>query len=251
MGELTLKRKYRINKIPGQIPGQEQSDSTNTAGLGISVTLTYFLIIFYALFTSWNKTGKVGSTVLSKGKNAFTISQGFYFSEKNITFLMAILFAVLGIVMLSRKNFIQMEWRRIALVSTFILLPLIMILFTYYGPNCDIHYVLASSIFIGGTIIQFIILSLYNEYYENEPVLETYKSLVDTMIIFAILIVLNFAATLYIKYNKNKIPKQVSWLLSDFLAISEYTHLIVYGILLYMFSTFAGLPDLDSPRSSD
>lgn len=253
---LTLKRKYRQNNNNNlyRIPNQTYTDYDNTAGLGIALVLSYFLIIFYSLFTSWKKTGKVGSTVLSEGKYAFTISQAIHKSEKGVTFLMCLLFAALGLYVLYRKNFMQPELARTLVVIAFVIMPTIFIIFTYVGPDQKLHYPLAASIFIGGTIIQFLILNLYEKYFENEDVLETYNSLINTMVIFAILLTFILMFSLYIMTLKPKsVPKQLSWLLSDVLAISEYIHLIIYGILIFMFSTFAALPDLnghDPPLSS-
>ena len=249
---LVLKSKYRsVNavgilgkanqlRIPDYTP---EADSDNTAGLGISFTLSYLLVIFYSFFTAFKKT-KVGSTVLTKGKYSLTISQAMYNSEKSITFLMVGLMTYLGIFMLYRKNFFQMEGKRIAVSVLFSIFPIIFIIFTYYGPRCKIHYLFASAIFIAGTVIQFLIVSLYKEYFVNEPILDTYESIVFTMIVFAVIITLILVSILLLTNIKNNFPKQIVWLMRDVLAMSEYTHLILYGILLYMFSTFAALPSI-------
>ena len=93
--------------IPGDIPGndlEDDSDFSNTYGLGIAVTLLFLLVVLYSLITSASKTNKIGSAVLSKGKRYFTISQAVYYSSKPITFLTLIGFTALGLYMLYRKK---------------------------------------------------------------------------------------------------------------------------------------------------
>jgi len=240
---LTLKRSYKSYGIPVS-SGSDKVDYSNTAGLGIAVVISYLLIIFYSLFTAWKRLGNIGSSVLSKGKNSFTISQSIYYSEKTVTVMMSILFGVLCVYMLYRKNFIQADFDRLIVVIPLLILPLIFIIFLYIGPNQSLHYPLAASIFIGGTIIQYFILELYNEYFENDQVLKTYQSLVMTMIIFAILITICLMFSFYTMHKPKMFHKKIVRFLSDILALSEYVHLILYGILLYMFSTFAALPSV-------
>jgi len=241
---LTLKRKYRALRIPTN-PDHPKPDYNNTAGLGIATTLSYFLVIFYALFTSWNKTDNIGLSTNSQGRNSLTISQLMYNSEKVVTFSTTFLFAFLGIYMLYRKNFFELEARRVAVCVVFALIPIAFILITFYGPKCNIHYFIAAAVFIGGTVIQYLILDLYKTYFEDDKALDVYESMVDTMVVFAIIITGILIFSLVIKNSKKGLfPKELNWITSDTLAISEYIHLTIYGGLLYLFSTFNGLPSL-------
>jgi len=245
---LTLKKEYRRDSKLRVIKSEAESDSSNTAGLGLAVTLSYFIIVFYSLFTSIQKTCskrcKIGSALLSKGTKSFTVSQAMFYSEKGVTFLSAILFGVLGTNMLVRKNFAQPEFKRIFCFNLFVMFPIIAIIFTFIGPNNPWHYPFVTMIFIGGTVTQLFILNLYEKYFENEPILDTYKSLVYTMFFFVFILILSLIGSFILSKNaKSKNIKTLSWLFDDILASSEYIHLILYGILIYIFSTFAALPD--------
>lgn len=249
---MELKPQYKNQEIPGYIPGDiSEEDYSNTAGLGIAVTLSFIIIILYSVFTSHKATGKIGSAVLSKGKKYMTISQASYYSSKPITFLTTMLFACLGTYMLYRKNFFELEVERVIVIAFFILSPIVFMLFTFVGPNNILHFPLAGFVFIGGTITCYAIYSLYDKYFIDDQTLNNFKSLIIAMIIDMTIILLIIIFNLFILLNirkpkkeQVKVPKQIIWFFDDLLAFGEYIHISIYIVILYIFSGFVALPSL-------
>ena len=153
------------------------------------------------------------------------------------------MFTILGVLMLYRKNFAQLDYRMLFCFTIFTCLPLVFIIFTFIGPKNPWHYVLALIIFIGGTIVQYLIINLYEDCFKDNHILNVYSSIVDTMVFFVGIMIF----TISISFIVGKISKKyrpISLLMGDTMAIAEFVHLTLYGILLYMFSTFVALPDI-------
>ena len=250
--------KLKAQDKPGNIPDGQESDFSNTAGLGIAVTISFLLVVIYSMVTSSNRTKKIGSAVLSKGKKYFTISQAVYYSSKPVTFITLIIFAILGMYMFYRKNFFELEFLRIFILIIYVAIPFVFMAFTYIGPDQLLHYPIAGSIFFGGTLTWLAVYLLYDKYFIDDKELENFKSVVYTMAILLFFLILILIFNLFTIYNnrlpknkKTKIPKQIIWFSNDLLAIGEYVHLGLYAYMLYKLSTYVALPKLDELNGSN
>jgi hypothetical protein len=246
-------------EIPGEIPGVDKDENySNTAGLGIAITISFLLIIIYSVVTASSTTKKIGSAVLSSGKKHFTVSQAVYYSAKPVTFITLIFFTALGMYMLYRKNFFESEILRIFVVLVYAALPIFFMAFTYIGPDQLLHYPMALTIFIGGTLTWLAVYMIYDKYFIDDQTLEELKRVVITMAIILFLLAILIIFNLYTVWNnrqpknkRTKIPPPIVWFFNDLLAIGEYIHLSLYALLLYKLSTFKALPKLDELNKSN
>ena len=137
--------------------------------------------------------------------------------------------------------------------------------FTYIGPDRLLHYVIALSIFLGGTLTWLCVYLLYNKYFIDgkDPSIQAVKDMEDIKSIILTMAILLFFVGFILIFNyyeiynnrlpKNKrvkIPKPVSWFANDVLAIGEYIHLGLYAFMLYRLSTLVALPKLNEVNNS-
>lgn len=242
---LILKQQYRIPKVVEDI-----NKDTSTANLGIGLIVSYFAMIIYSFYTAYKRKGNIGSAVISKGKDNFTMSQAFYDSEKFISIFFNILYICIGIYICYRKNLFYIEYERIIIIISFIILPILYTLLLYIGPSNPIHYIIAITIFIYSSYTLYTIYNLYKKYYyDNEDyILNTYYQTLIIVYIFGTILSIIFTYYFFklllfpnIKLRSNKILIR---LLTDILAISEYIIIILIGVLIYIFTIFPSIPKI-------
>lgn len=234
------------NNIILNIPKVEEDlhKNTSTSNLGIGLVISLYISIFFGMYTSHKTRKRIGSSVLSKGKKNFTLSQSFYDSEKYLSVFFLSIFLVLSLYVSYKKNLFHLKFDRIFIILSFIVIFTSYISIMYIGPGIPFHYIIALVVFGFGIAVANVGFTVYDKYYlDNEDnILNTYYQFMIVLYIFSAMLGVLFMYKYYVtKYGKNF--KMFDWLMTDLLAIGEYIYIAIVGILLYIFSTFPKLPD--------
>jgi len=214
----------------------------DTAVIRLGIVCVFFFIgVFLIPYVQGFLNGKLGFASMTNGKKLFTISQMIEVSNRILQVGIVFIFIALGNVYLAYQNFFDQihDYRILVPVCSYIFGLAMIFLLWVPGKNYPIiHTALAMGVFFAGTLFNYIIWKLYDNYFEDNISIQVLKISSYATISIAVVVVL---IAIINGLRKNQIQFGRVWLIDIFAAL-ELLHVLFLTVTIYFVSTLPHLP---------